>query len=841
MALRIEWDESEIALLIEASENVLRKKVTPTDAVKELSAQLRKRAVNRGIAIDDVFRNENGVSLQMWHIFYLMTNGKTGLRGAGQHHVEMYEIRKKDPKYFLRILKKAKAEIDGTAVSGENTDKRALFAQWLKTKSMRFTSPEVLLNAMDEASEYCVLNNYCQRSFWLVDTRNEFSRAISRLSGSRSFSKTNPAAAEHLGRAASFYKDFLKSLNAQSTSEKSSPDPVVPAKETPPAQPAPNSTPAKKEPPRVSDAEYIRLYNDLLYVSRVFDDPNGMTLKRIIGILGRNADETTVRGILGNVSWAHQIAPDVYLFSSKKGSAQTPAAAPLTAPVPVRPAPDVQAPAAPDPAAFSQPSSAPAKPAPAAPVARANEFDKEKYIAVLMRRFRNGMTFDSIDFDNFRDTYEMLYDEAPKCGDDVLEKQLRSCGVVYNDRLYPAEGIIDSALKEKLFAYIDASFASGKKVLYYQAICEDFTDDFASCYTLDGADMLHAYIAFAAERGKYFYYQQYMTKERFVKIDHTSEVEECLLSAGKPMSVTDVCTALTHLPEDKVDRIIKSDARFLRNAKGEYFHEGIFEASDRELEQITGIINGMISENDYAVWSDVWNILQDKMPIFLENNLYLSSLGVRNALARRLADKFEFGPIISTPDKNYDRSAVYRLYAEHHPTFTAEEIYNFSKELDSVIYLDAIFEVSVRVSRDLFVSKDQIAFDVDAVDCAVASFMARDYIRVREIDSFLAFPNVGYEWNEYLLESYLNSYSRKFKLLNNGFAMNNVAGFAVKKGGSIAEFSDACAAFLAEGRVALKKADALQYLMDKNVISRKSYQKIDDVLRAAAQIRARKG
>lgn len=48
---------------------------------------------------------------------------------------------------------------------------------------------------------------------------------------------------------------------------------------------------------------------------------------------------------------------------------------------------------------------------------------------------------------------------------------------------------------------------------------------------------------------------------------------------------------------------------------------------------------------------------------------------------------------------------VYQLYAKHHAEFTADEIYILSKELDTVIYFDALSEVSVRVSHDLFVSK----------------------------------------------------------------------------------------------------------------------------------------
>ena len=75
---------------------------------------------------------------------------------------------------------------------------------------------------------------------------------------------------------------------------------------------------------------------------------------------------------------------------------------------------------------------------------------------------------------------------------------------------------------------------------------------------------------------------------------------------------------------------------------------------------------------------------------------------------------------------------------------------------------------------------------------------------IREIDSFLVFPNVGYEWNEYLLESFLLSYSKKFALVNNGLSLNNVAGFVVKKSGHIKDFIDACAAFLADGRMRRK-------------------------------------
>ena len=111
---------------------------------------------------------------------------------------------------------------------------------------------------------------------------------------------------------------------------------------------------------------------------------------------------------------------------------------------------------------------------------------------------------------------------------------------------------------------------------------------------------------------------------------------------------------------------------------------------------------------------------------------------------------------------------------------------------------------------------------------------------VRDIDSFLVFPNVGYEWNEFLLESYLLYFSKKFSLVNNGRSLNNVAGAVVRKGSGFDEFEDVCADVLAKGGCTLTRDKALDYLGKENLLTRKSYRKIDAVLVKAKQIRNRK-
>lgn len=661
----------------------------------------------------------------------------------------------------------------------------------------------------------------------------------------------------------------------------------------------------------------MKLYQKLYSISRVYDDPSGLTISKIISLLGKETDEELVRNILDNNSWTTKLSDDVYSFSrkadsvlrekpaqykiestdvatasgfyeflhEKRGMADATCRSYVSA---IRTAEsfarnngfdtykiyDCSAADAlqvtrsllSNPsfvefnvqqhnrfsAAFAklseylgQAGSLQIKHTTERDIATKTDpkdYDKEKFVRTLLHRYRNGMQFDSIDFDNFRENYEELFDESLDFNDAELEERLRYCGVFYRDRLFPAEGIMDETTREKLFEYIDGSFSSGKKVLYYKAIFEDLSYVFASCYTLSDEQMLRVYIEYVSEKDKYFFFPEYMSKEKHVSVDHFAEIEEFFLNTGKPIAIDEVFGALSHIPKEQVDRIIKTDSHFLRNAKGEYFHVDIFEASDEDLNRITGIINDYIKQNEYAIWTDVWNDIQEQMPIFLENNLYLSGLGVRNVLAQRLNGKFNFeSAVISKPEDRFTMSDIYQLYAKHHSEFTADDIYNLSKELDTVIYFYSLAEVSVRISHDQFISKEKIHFDVEAIDKAIESFMSMDYIRIREVDSFLAFPNVGYEWNEYLLESFVYSFSKKFSLLSNGFSLSNVAGAIVKKESQMKEFVDVCAAVLAEAPISLKTKDALNYLADVNMITRRSYRDLDTAIRKASQIRAKKG
>lgn len=345
-----------------------------------------------------------------------------------------------------------------------------------------------------------------------------------------------------------------------------------------------------------SDSKYSKIYQKLYYISKVYDDPNGMTLEKIMSMLGNGADEKLVISILNDVSWATKLADDIYSFGKNadsvlrgqiqpykmeekdivtdgqffdflynyekmaKASCRSYVSAIRTAEeyaknhnydshmiydccfedaltvIRVLMGDDEfleynakqhnrfraafkkylkmggQL--------FEKERKLLSVKKPSLPVAnkiekvQPKDFNKSKFEITLLRRYRNGMQFDSIDFENFREIYDALFDETLTFDDEALEERLRYCGVLYKDRLFPAEGIIDNNTKETLFAYIDNCFSTGKSVLYYKAIYQDLSDAFASCFTLADEKMLKAYIEYSAEKDKYYYFSDYMSVDR---------------------------------------------------------------------------------------------------------------------------------------------------------------------------------------------------------------------------------------------------------------------------------------------------------------------------------------
>lgn len=105
------WNEFEVALLIDTYFLIKQKKIDKNSAIKGLSNNLRKMAINRGIIIDDIFRNENGINMRLYEIEGILSDGKYGLKNTSHLFRKMIWIYNNDKVTFNSILNNAKEQI----------------------------------------------------------------------------------------------------------------------------------------------------------------------------------------------------------------------------------------------------------------------------------------------------------------------------------------------------------------------------------------------------------------------------------------------------------------------------------------------------------------------------------------------------------------------------------------------------------------------------------------------------------------------------------------------------------------------------------------------------------
>lgn len=690
--------------------------------------------------------------------------------------------------YFVSLRKYIAYRSDGQVVLGRTRtsseyhgdvsgEKRAAYQEWLVLNGLVNTAARNYGNWLNKIDQYAMDNGYSSESVHEIDSVDELENLFEKLSND-----------EELARS---HRDYLTSMKKYITYRKD--EDFVPSEYQGRAQ---GTTELVSEEDENIKQKSPELYMRLRSMSKVYDDINGLSISRIMDMLGTSIDKESLRGVLDNVSWITRVGEEIYSFSK-----------------------------------FAKPYEKPI------------EFDKESFIRVLMMRYQNGMRFDSIDLENFRETYSDIIDEVLTMTDEELVKCLKKCGVLYKDRIFPAAGIVNESAKQKLLEYIESSFAAGKSVLYYKAIYSDLSDVFAYCFNLMDPMMLKPYLQYVCDDETFYFYDEYISKEKNIRVDHTSEIEEYLLSMGKPLSYEEIYAGLSHVSNEVIYSVIKTSSNIILNEREHYFHYGIFEFSSEDADQISEYISSEIEEEGYCIWSRIYEKIKNGMPLFIENNVYLSSVGIRNAVAKKLSGRFNFdGEVICNRGQALNMADVYRLYGSHHAPFSDDDIYEFCKEVSGgVIYFDALSEVTVRVSRELFVARNQVQFDIEATDKAISTYITTGYMSVKDIDSYLVFPNVGYEWNTFLLESYLMYFSKSYALCNNGKSLNNVAGAVIKKGSGFDDFIDVCADVIANSDIELTKNKALDYLADQNMLTRRSYKDIEMAIVRAKQIRNKKG
>ena len=478
-----------------------------------------------------------------------------------------------------------------------------------------------------------------------------------------------------------------------------------------------------------------------------------------------------------------------------------------------------------------------------APVETTPRQDSNPYAIVLEQRFGKGFRLGSpLDMKKFKRFYEEITGSPVNEEDDAIEKKIRGCGIIYDNKVFLPKAMLSQDVKERLRAYIEDSFNSGVGSIYFDALFRNFSDDFLahqSC--IYNAVMLRSYIAF--EYGdKYVIGRNRISKGTGAAADPVDEVRSCLKSYGRPMKKDDLYAALAHLPRAKVDLILSNNLEFVRNNKGVYFHADTLSLSNEELENIAELIENAIRSHKYISGSELMNDIRVKYPHMYEGYSNYSDIGWRDALKYKFGGRYSFdGNIISSIWTPLSMSDVFSRLGEEADSITMDELRNFAEDMGTVIYFDAVYRNMFRVNEDTFVSKKRAAFQVKETDKILDRYCAGNYISLADVRDFGIFPDAGFPWTVYLLESYAALYSERYSLLHSSFNRDCAVGAIVKKDAGYKSFDDLLVDVIADSGIPLNKKDALEFLVNSGYIARRAYTNIEELMIRANSQRNRKG
>lgn len=844
MAVRIPWDKYETAILIEACEKYNNGLISEKEVIKAVSKELRMRAQKKGINIDSIFRNENGISMQFKIINGLILNKNTGLKNASKLFVDMVELYKKDNYEFKEILKEAReVDIQSKAIQEK-------LSEWLCS----FLSP----SQMSEIYiTYYDLNNYLQAegllkvSLFEITELTEVKKLSNELITNKFFRNTHKMQIYKYCRAIDFYykwllqneylqhkveineietdKDRVLGMAEDenriqiSTIERAS-DGLSEAEEKDSIKEE-FLTWLENRGMRHSDIILIRI--DMSRMSKMvisvdftdkelYDIESLVELKRIISKL---LSSNVFANLDQRLRRQYKESLEYYLEFMKSRADKMQEVLAEQGDVVI---------------GFEDRDVDVNSKKVERFIVASNIDNKiqKRVIELLTDEFVDGYKLGSIIFENrFKVAWSDRFGEMFPLSDEQFKQELMTVGTVRDGRVFVKKDS-NNDLLQNIQLEVMHVFDTGGTCVYVDAIYDR--------YHMELANELHIYDKEVLSQSLIdISFGELCRKRGFLCLstrqpDPTRDVEDVLRQSHIPMTYDDLERVLWYIPLDKIKYILATTKCIVQVASKTYFYAENLPISAEEIAEIIKHIHAKLYNKSYITDRELQEIIDMNLPNIAINTAEYSTYGLRNCLSYILREKFSFnGQVISELDKEVSMAEVYANYCRERKNATLDEIKQLATDMNTPIYWDVIRGEMIRISENNFVRDDQIEFVTKEIDELLETLCTDKYMSLKDVGLYMYFPMIGFQWNGYILESYVHRYSRKFKLLHLSFSESGFYGAIVREDSGINDYKTLLVDILKYSDEWSNKDTALEYLVEQGYQQRRRYSGIEDVMKQA--------
>lgn len=450
-------------------------------------------------------------------------------------------------------------------------------------------------------------------------------------------------------------------------------------------------------------------------------------------------------------------------------------------------------------------------------------------VAVLKQHYEYGFKYDSIrELMRFRQFADEMGITLPE-EDEALKASILSSGTVIDDKVYYKS---DDMLQE-LQRIVDDILSSGAVVIYYESLFEN-KQEWMESHVITSPDMLKEYLQYNISGCSFS--KKFMVKgSRCSEKDAVTDELKRIWGAHPVESVYRLSDRLPYIPIGNIWRVISGNDLFVLASEGEYLFIDRFRITKDEEEDILDFVDEICEENGFASLCDV------PLGSIEEENYELTQTAIYHAIYKKvLSGKYHLnGKILTKEKSDLDAVMLLKQYIKGKAECTFDEVSDKVVELTGGINrqyaFQALYDDMVRVDKNRFVANRLVNFSIDEIDTVLAGFITDNFCAIRDVTTFAMFPLCGQNWNHYLLESFCYKYSRKYSL--------HVIHFNDKNAGIIAEkdfnkkYNEMLAIALARTDVELSSEVIGQYLFNTGYMAKSKYAKLGEIAQRASELR----
>lgn len=433
--------------------------------------------------------------------------------------------------------------------------------------------------------------------------------------------------------------------------------------------------------------------------------------------------------------------------------------------------------------------------------------------------------------------YEETFGSSVDKEADELDKMLKSIGNVIEDRVFAVKNGEETMLLDDISLEINNLLDEGASCVYMECVYEKYASRLNSELNIYNSDTLTNVL-----RNKNKINTNYKFKSDRIanKIDDCQiDVKKVLQNSHVSISYDEINEMLWYIPIDAIKLALIHMDGAVWAGPGLYFYAPNFNISSEELSKLTAAMHSEIAAKGYLVTKDVVRLFSEKCPSAAIDYSGFKDYLIRNILKWKLSDQFSgSSAIFCEKGVEMDYDEMFRSFAANHSRLTLSEITEFQHEIDITrIYWNSIMKEMIRISPEELVNKENVHFDIAAIDSILDTMCPGDYEALKNIDIFISFPSIGYKWNGFVLESYLRDYSKLFRLEQMSISSDEFNGVMVRRSSPLKEYNDIAADMLAHNDSWNDEKSALRCLVNEGFQQRAANKKIGEIITKAKHIR----